>query len=333
MAAGTGKSSGKGGARSGDRRADARRSDLLWLPVFAGLVVLAVTVALLASGSETAPVPTFSPTPDPTTSTEPPEEGPTEQPSINERPAAFGTVRSMAEVDGGLLLGTDDGPWLLPPDGKPERIEGPRHRLSAMVEHADGTLLGSGLRGDAERPLGLASSEDARTWMPRSLDGQALFGRLRLRGDRVYGWDAGTSGLLVSDDLQQWETRSVEQRLLDFVVDPSDGEHLLRAVPEGGVGLPEVQRSRDGGRTWKRIAAPSLFLFSWRVADRLWALTEDGTVFRSRDGGESWSPRNSLQVPPTALLDTGETIYVALQRVGVYRSADDGATWQRLDEP
>lgn len=327
------------GKRHAGTKPTQRRNDALWLVPFALLVAGGLAVALFASGNERPPLPTFSPEPSsPEPSSPPPTEdpGPTEKPSIDERPARFGTVRALAEVDDGVLLGAEDGPWLLREDGDVERVDGARERLSALVSRADGTLLGSGLRADGQVPqvpLGLAASARGVQWRSVALEGQALFGKLRVLGGRVYGWDAGSSGLMVSEDLRTFQTRSVEQRLLDFVVDPADGEHLVRAVPEGGVGLPEVQESRDGGRTWKRIAAPSLFLFSWVAPERLWALTEDGTMFRSRDGGRSWSPRNQLEVPPTALLDTGETLYVALQTVGVYRSTDDARTWQRLDRP
>lgn len=323
-----------GGGKARGQSSQAQRGasrDLLWIVPFGLLLAGGLLVALLASGSEQPPLPTFSPTPEPTETPTPEDEGPTEQPTADERKAAFRTVRAMALLDGELLLGAEDGPWLLGEDGTPRRAAGPRHRFSALAA-ADGALFGSGLHEDGASPLGLAARAADGTWTSVALQGQALFGKLRVQGPRVYGWDAGSAGLLVSQDLQNWETRSVEQRLLDFAVHPDDGERLVRAVPEGGVGLPEVQESRDGGRTWKRIAAPSLFLFSWSSADRLWALTEDGTIFRSRDAGRSWSPRNQLPAPPTALLDTGEALYVALQEVGVYRSTDGARTWERLDQ-
>lgn len=326
---------GKPRGQSGQARQRGAKGDLLWIVPFGLLLAGGLLVALLASDSEQPPLPTFSPTPEPTQPTEEPtpeDEGPTEQPTADERKAEFRTVRAMAMLDGELLLGAEDGPWLLDLDGEAQRAPGARHRLSALAATSDGAVFGSGLHEDGASPLGLAALGEDGTWSSVALRGQALFGKLRVQGPRVYGWDAGSSGLLVSQDLQNWETRSVEQRLLDFAVHPEDGERLVRAVPEGGVGLPEVQESLDGGRTWKRIAAPSLFLFSWRSADKLWALTEDGTIFRSRDGGRSWSPRNQLPAPPTALLDTGEALYVALQEVGVYRSTDDARTWRRLDQ-
>ena len=332
-----------------ERRGEGRGGDSAWLAVFAVLVAGGLAVALVLSrGNNGPPVPTFSPEPTATTPpagpTAPPTDGatdgatdePSDRPSptasatVDERKAVFAAVHGMARAGRGLLLGTEDGLWQLGPDGA-QRAGGPRHRFSTLLRHSDGTLLASGLSAAGE-PLGLiASGDDGRTWRARSLQGQAAFKRLAEQGGAVYGWEVSTGRLLRTTDLRQWERLAEQQGVLDFAVHPADATRLVRAVPEGGVGLPEVQESRDGGRAWKRIAAPSLNLFAWPSADSLWALTEDGTVFLSADQGYSWTPRGMLPAPPTALLIVVDTQYAALREVGVYRSGDRGRTWQRID--
>jgi len=330
-------------------RRDGRGGDSAWLAVFAVLVAGGLVAALaLSRGNDGPPVPTFSPEPTATTpaagpsapptddAPDEPSDEPTDRPSptasatVDERKAVFATVHGIARAGRGLLLATEDGLWRLGPDGA-ERAGGPRHRFSTVLRHSDRTLLASGLSASGE-PLGLiASSDDGRTWRAQSLQGQAAFKRLAEQGGAVYGWEVSSGRLLRSTDLQQWERLAEQPGVLDFAVHPADAARLVRAVPEGGVGLPEVQESRDGGRSWKRIAAPSLNLFAWPSADSLWALTEDGTVFLSADQGYSWTPRGMLAAPPTAFLTVGETQYAALREVGVYRSGDRGRTWQRID--
>lgn len=322
---------------------DGRGGDSAWLAVFAVLVAGGLATALVLSrGNDGPPVPTFSPEPTATTPAAGPSALPTDEPTdrpsptasatVDERKAVFAAVHGMARAGRGLLLAAEDGLWRLGPDGA-RRVEGPRHRFSTLLRHSDGTLLASGLSASGA-PLGLiASSDEGGTWRARSLQGQAAFKRLVEHDGAVYGWEVSTGRLLRSTDLRQWEELAEQQGVLDFAVHPADTSRLVRAVPEGGVGLPEVQESRDGGRSWKRIAAPSLNLFAWPRPDTLWALTEDGTVFLSADQGYSWTPRGMLPAPPTAFLTIDDTQYAALREVGVYRSGDRGRSWTRIDLP
>lgn len=327
-------------------RDSGRGGDSAWLALFAVLVAGGLAVGLVLSrGNDAPPVPTYSP--EPTAPTTPPVAGPTAPPTtagedasgdpspattptVDERKALFATVHGLARAGRGLLLATEDGLWRLDGDGA-ERVDGPRHRFSTLLRLSDGTLVASGLSSKGT-PLGvLTSADDGRTWRTVALAGQAAFKRLTEAAGAVYGWEVSRAALMRSADLQRWDQVAAAPGVLDFAVHPADERRWVRAVPEGGVGLPEVQESRDGGRAWKRIAAPSLNLFAWPQPDALWALTEDGTVFLSADSGYSWSPRGMLPAPPTALLVAGDTQYAALREVGVYRSGDRGKTWQRID--
>lgn len=96
------------------------------------------------------------------------------------------------------------------------------------------------------------------------------------------------------------------------VVDPRDSSHLVAAWMSVSAGPWEVRlaRSTDGGRTWDRVPSPAA-AEAWRTFDPWLAWAPDGSalylalvevrpeddggeewrlpVFRSHDGGESWS--------------------------------------------
>lgn len=69
---------------------------------------------------------------------------------------------------------------------------------------------------------------------------------------------------------------------------------------------------------------------------RVWAVSKDG-LFRSDDGGTSWQERQldlSTQATPQrvwAFSDPGTTVFAGTAQHGIYRSLDDGNTWQPVN--
>lgn len=120
-----------------------------------------------------------------------------------------------------------------------------------------------------------------------------------------------------------------------------------------------VFRSEDGGRSWRptggRIGFPSdsgrELQALWHVEardrsrpDRIHVGVEPAALFRSEDGGESWTWLSSLDRHPTRAtwqpakgglflhsiqVDPAEPdrLYAAVSAGGCYRSDDDGASW------
>jgi photosystem II stability/assembly factor-like uncharacterized protein len=100
-----------------------------------------------------------------------------------------------------------------------------------------------------------------------------------------------------------------------IVLDPRDRRTLLAAAKTGHLG-PTVFRSTDRGRTWKEAAQPPAFAKSadgkGRAVDHTFWLTPGhasqpgvwfaGTspqgLFRSEDGGSTWSPFSSINDDP-----------------------------------
>ena len=154
------------------------------------------------------------------------------------------------------------------------------------------------------------------------------------------------------------------------VLDPRDGRTLLAAAKTGHLG-PTVFRSTDFGRTWKEAARPPAFAKApegekGRAVDHTFWLTPchanepnawyAGTspqgLFRSDDGGVTWSPFSSINDDPqyrvwmgaqqdgtpdgpklhSIIVDPRDPthLYFAMSGGGVHESRDRGRTFAPL---
>ena len=213
--------------------------------------------------------------------------------------------------DGVLLLGTHSG--LVEVDlttGRTIRRSVTQDDLMGLG--SDGArLVASGHPGpgsDLPDPLGLISSEDdGRTWEPVSLTGEVDFHGLAAAGSMVAG--IGTAdGLLISrDGGQTWSPSGVE-----------DARSI--AWFQGGLWV-----ATDGGlRTWRdgtieavpSTGNPVLALAVDPGGSALWAVRDDGTVWRTTDG-LTWDERGAI-TELEALAVTSDIAYaVTAQRVTV----------------
>ncbi|MCP5153411.1 MAG: exo-alpha-sialidase [Ectothiorhodospiraceae bacterium] len=155
---------------------------------------------------------------------------------------------------------------------------------------------------------------------------------------------------------------------------PSDGT-LHVALDHGHFGV-KMHRSRDDGVTWEELACPAYpapdpaappwedmfgrtipasLQLTWCIeaghpsqSGRLWCGTVPGGLFRSDDGGESWTLMDGLWSHPgrrrwmgggmdfpgihTILVHPRDPldVTVAVSCGGLWRSRDDGATWNSI---
>lgn len=238
-------------------------------------------------------------------------------------------------ADGLLYAAAHTGLFRVDDDGTAERI-GDRYQdtMGFTVAGAD-RFVASGhpdlrdreLQVEGKRPLlGLIESTDrGRTWQPMSLLGDADLHTITVVGSRVVAYDSTGERLLASDDGgQSWQTRS-QIALIDFALDPADADQVVAVATDGS-----VQASGDGGRTWTAQPAPpmSIAVLRWG-ASGLWAGAADGTLARY-DALATWTPVYRFGGAVEAIALDGDSLYVAVDGAGIFRSRDLGRTWRPL---
>jgi photosystem II stability/assembly factor-like uncharacterized protein len=153
----------------------------------------------------------------------------------------------------------------------------------------------------------------------------------------------------------------IDPRNADVVVAAAQG-HFFGPNPERG-----VFRTTDGGKHWERVlfvdensgatdlaadpAAPDvLFASTWQVRYYPWLsyftpnVGPGSGIFKSADGGKTWTRLSGHGLPAEAMGriglavapgSRGMRVYASIHTVGpgvgLYRSDDGGATWQRTN--
>lgn len=234
-------------------------------------------------------------------------------------------------ADGTLFAATHNGLFRIPERGRATRVADRFQDTMGFTVAGPNRFLGSGHPDFSDKEmfvegrdphLGLIESTDAGVnWTPLSLLGEADFHGLASAHGLIYGFSATSGEFMVSADTKTWERRS-KIGLASFAVDPGDAEHIVGATPDGLI------TSRDGGRTWSPLSGPRLAELSWHRTGGLWGADPDGVIHRSADAGSTWTEKGRLPGPPEALLVHGTTLYAAASEEGIFRSGDDGRTWQ-----
>lgn len=164
-------------------------------------------------------------------------------------------------------------------------------------------------------------------------------------GDRFYSSGhpptGGNLGFRMSEDKgQNWQLVSMEG--MDFhtmAIAPSNPQVIY-----GFAG--NVLASEDGGKTWQPAAANGLEAPPFGLVvdpsdpNHVYATTQAG-VFESRNGGQDWAVMPGTQEAPLVgltLAKSGDTTTLFAYRLtedapGLYRSTNQGQTWQKLNTP
>ena len=235
-------------------------------------------------------------------------------------------------ADGDVYAATHFGLWRVPEGGDAHRVGDTAHDFMGFTVVGPDHFVASGhplLTEELPPLLGLIETTDAgKTWRSVSLLGDADFHALRAAHGAVWGWSSSDGALLVSDDRQEWDRRSTVTSMRDFAVDPADPDHVLATTTESleDAGL---QRSNDGGRTWKAAEGPPLARMAWAAPDRLFGAGLDGTLWRSTDGGVAWQRSGDVPGRAEAFADADGRLLMAAGGA-LFASDDDGDTWNEL---
>jgi len=148
-------------------------------------------------------------------------------------------------------------------------------------------------------------------------------------------WASADVGLPVSGAPEELETA------------PTASETVYLAIDVGGGSIDLLFVSADGGQSWTLRSNPAALtpqrgIMGFRVdpvvATSLWGYGTNG-VYRSADGGASFTPVNQFVGTPVNALDVAH--FAAVAEIVGFRSEtkdalyseDDGATWPQIDGP
>ncbi len=271
--------------------------------------------------------------------------------------SAFEHVHGLGAdpLTGNTYAATHHGVWLIPtnvlPDTyltgapradttQPTQIAGLGQDTMGFTVAAPGHLLASG-HPDPTEPndlrlpnLGLISStNEAASWTAVSLEGETDFHDLdavQLDDDtlRVYGYNAGTGAITVSDDSGlTWSPRAV-LALRDLSADPTRPDRIYATTADG------LLMSTDAGQTFTPLAgAPALLLIDTVETDAgssLVGMDPSGGVWRL--DADTWTQTGTTGRAPEAFTvvdGTAPWILVA-DATGIAASDDYGSTWTAL---
>lgn len=126
------------------------------------------------------------------------------------------------------------------------------------------------------------------------------------------------------------------QNIIEIAVAPNDPQRLIAVL-----GVSTLYYSENGGTSWLPADDPTFYSIRHALFDTdnpaiVWAPTEGG-LLKSSDGGEQWQMSATPGIPAAAdmrsmAIDpaTG-TLYIGLLEDNrIFRSTDDGASWEPL---
>ncbi len=240
------------------------------------------------------------------------------------RTSPYTTVSGFAFSEGTVLAATKVG--LLNLEGESDwSLEGiPYSRVNALHLNGDRLLAGLHLGGVHY------SDDDGRSWTPSTLNNEAILAFAEDTAGNVFAGTLGSGIFRSSDRGESWEQIWKTIRVVNQIdIDRQGG--ILAATDNG------VYRLTAGDNMWRQLTPPGLATRSAIETQEgvLIAGSERESIWRSTDGGETWSQTAPQLVgDETWIWDLVErpdgTIAAATISEGVWWSSDAGLTWEPL---
>jgi len=147
----------------------------------------------------------------------------------------------------------------------------------------------------------------------------------------IIGFDSGGRGLFKTvDSGKTWETLQYPDYISALAISPNDSQMVFAGTGKG------IFQSNDGAKSWIQLdeyKGITILAMSFDENGVLYASNQFG-LLRSSDLGETWEKINKpdLTITSIAVDSQNKIIYIAgYSSQGfqeVYRSLDDGASWQ-----
>ncbi|MFP5252525.1 MAG: F510_1955 family glycosylhydrolase [Actinomycetes bacterium] len=255
---------------------------------------------------------------------------PATEPSSPAPQAPLGHVHGLGTDPGSgtLYVASHLGVFTLTDDGTVSRVADRWQDTMAFTVVGAGHLLASGhpdLREDLPVHLGLIESRDgARTWRPLAMTGEADFHALAAEGDRVWAYDAVSGRLLTSSDRERWTPVAAGTPVVDLTTAETP-DSVLATTPAGEV----LRYDATGGPAEQVDGSPPVVLLDRAEDGSLVGVTADGVLHVARPDATGWRRAGEVPGSPHAF-DASDAGWHVATAEGVYRSTDEGRTWQRV---
>lgn len=229
-------------------------------------------------------------------------------------------------ADDNLYVATHFGLFHVDQSGQPRRVADRYQDTMAFTVVGPGHFLGSGhpdLREDLPAHLGLIESTDAgETWTALALQGEADFHILEPAGDALYAYDATSGRLLRTEDRKTFDETYRGPLISVAAVD--DNDPLIATNGNGQL----VSINTRSGET-RELGGPTMMYLDTTPDGTLAGIDVDGVVRVSTDTGRTWREVGSIDGQPAAFTISDQGWYAATETT-VYRSTDGGDTWSRV---
>jgi len=207
-----------------------------------------------------------------------------------------------------------------PLQGDPLNMPAPSTALAARSVLTTITRTGARLVAGGERGLIVHSADRGKTWQQASVPVRVTITSIRFADEKT-GWAVGNGGAILrtNDGGATWEKQF-------------DGNALVEALDGDVQGLRADRRQR---LVSEGADKPFLDIYV-KDADNAIAVGAYGLIFATSDGGRHWLPAfgrigTAEERHFYAIRKIGSRLYLAGEQGAVYRSADDGSTFQPVD--